>query len=144
MGDETVLHRIEVRVVHMGRVVAIVPNCVLPVSLLPDNPFATPGHDRRPCFGSRQRFRNRLLDRAPSTREIGVSFGQGPKTVHVVGQDDPGVDVERGTRPHLPHCFAQRVDVAHQIVRPAIEQIYREEVGSAGDSVSAIVGHDCN
>ena len=44
--DETVFDRIEMRVVHVSRKVAIVTDRVLPIPALPNAPFAAAGHDR--------------------------------------------------------------------------------------------------
>ena len=45
MFYQAVLHRIEMCVVHMSSEVAIVADCVLPITTLPDAAFATAGHD---------------------------------------------------------------------------------------------------
>jgi hypothetical protein len=44
--DETVFHRVEMRVVDVSRKVAIVTDRVLPIPALPDAPFAAAGHRR--------------------------------------------------------------------------------------------------
>ena len=44
--DETVFDRIEMRVVHVSRKVAIVTDRVLPIPAMPNAPFAAAGHDR--------------------------------------------------------------------------------------------------
>ncbi len=51
------------------------------------------------------------------------------------------IDVERPLRPSTRHRFAQRVDMAHQQVRAALQEIDGEEVGAAGHAIAAVVGH---
>jgi hypothetical protein len=57
---------------------------------------------------------------------------RGPQAVHVVGEDDPGVDVERGAAADFPNRVAQRADPRHQQIRAPVEQPHREEECSAG------------
>jgi hypothetical protein len=91
---QTVLDRVEMRAVHVSREVPLVTDRVLPVPPLPDAPLAASDHDGRSPFTGGQRFRERDLDRAPTTGEVGIAFRQGPQAVHVVGKEDPGVDAE--------------------------------------------------
>jgi hypothetical protein len=61
--------------------------------------------------------------------------------MHMVGQYYPGLDAKRRLPTHVADGGAQRIDVPHQQVRPAIEQVYSEEVRSARYAISAIVRH---
>jgi hypothetical protein len=61
--------------------------------------------------------------------------------VHVVGQDDPAIDMERGSPAHLAHGVAQRVDAGDEQVGTPVEQVYREEVSGPRDPVASIVRH---
>jgi NAD(P)-dependent dehydrogenase (short-subunit alcohol dehydrogenase family) len=81
-------------------------------------------------------------DRAPTAGEIGIAFRQGPQAVHVVGTYDPGVDVKGRAGAHPPDRFRQRFDLCDQQVRPAIEQVRREEEGSARNPIATIIRHD--
>jgi hypothetical protein len=60
----------------------------------------------------------------------------------VVGKDDPGVDLERRAGADLPNRIPQRIDVCHQQIRPAVEQIRREEERSARNPTATIIRRD--
>ena len=60
--------------------------------------------------------REQVLDRAPPAREVAVAFGQRPDRMHVVRQDDPGVDASRGA--DAPHRVAQVQGAVRQQGRP--------------------------
>jgi hypothetical protein len=62
-------------------------------------------------------------------------------TVHVVGKDVPGVNIERCTGTHLPDRVAQRVDARHQQVRPTVKQVHCKEERSTRNPIAAIVRH---
>lgn len=81
-----------------------------------------------------QRFRNRDLDHAPPAGEIGVTVRQGPRTVRVVGKDDPGVGAERCAGPHPPNGIPQRRFVS-PTNQTAVEQVYRKQEGSARNPI---------
>jgi hypothetical protein len=51
------------------------------------------------------------FDLSPAAGKIGVALGECPEAVHIVGQDDPGIDKERGPPADLAHRVAHRVDV---------------------------------
>ena len=60
----------------------------------------------------------------------------------MVGKHDPGVDVERRAGTHLPNRIAQRVDFGDQRIRPAVQQVRREEERSARNPIATIIRHD--
>ena len=62
--------------------------------------------------------------------------------MHVVGKHDPGVDVERRAGADLPNCLPQRVDLCHQQIRPAVEQVHREEECPTWNPIATIFRHD--
>lgn len=128
-------------VISIGRVVGFVPNCLLPKPSLPDSPFPLGGADRPKGFELRPIFGASDLDGFPAPEKIAVARRQGPDRVHVLGQDDPDVDVERTRGASPPHGTTQRVDRVDQQGIPVFEQVGREEVGSAGNPVAAVVGH---
>ena len=59
----------------------------------------------------------------------------------MVGKHDPGVDVERRAGTHLPNRIAQRVDFGDQRIRPAVQQVHREEERSARNPIATIIRH---
>jgi len=59
----------------------------------------------------------------------------------MVGQDDPGIYVERGSPAHLAHRVAQRADVGDEQLGPAVEQVHSEEIARSRDPITAIVRH---
>jgi len=66
------LHRIDVDVIHMGRVVLLVADRMFPESPLPDAALALGGADRRSPFGPRQGLGEGDLDRLPAGRVVRV------------------------------------------------------------------------
>jgi hypothetical protein len=56
-----------------------------------------------------QRFCKRGLDRLPPTGKIRIALWQGPQTVHVIGKDNPDIDMERRAGAHLPSAVTQRI-----------------------------------
>src|SRR5215469_14195057 len=60
---------------------------------------------------------------------------------HLLESDHPGIDVKRGERAHLANRGAQPVDLGHQGIGAAVEQVHREEKRSAGNSIAAIIRH---
>ena len=66
---------------------------------------------------------------------------QGPQAVHMIGKHDPGVDVEWRAGADLPNHIPQRVDLCDQQVRPAVEQVRREEERSARNPIATIIWH---
>jgi hypothetical protein len=128
-------------VVEVSPKIAIVADRVLPVAPLPDAALAAPGHDGRSRFVAGQRFRESDLDCAPPAGEVGIAFRQGPQAVHVVGQDDPGVDAERCAGTHLSNGLVQDVDLHHQEMRVAVTKVHGEEEGSTRNPITAIVRH---
>ena len=61
--------------------------------------------------------------------------------MHVVGEDDPRVDKERITETHPPNRVLESIDVCHEQLRSAIEQVHSKEVGSTRNPIAAIVRH---
>ena len=60
----------------------------------------------------------------------------------MVGKHDPGVDVERRAGADLPNRLPQRVDLCHQQIRPAVQQVHSEEERSARNPIATIIRHD--
>jgi hypothetical protein len=57
----------------------------------------------------------------------------------VIGKHDPSVDVERCAGAHSPDRIPQRADLCHQQIRPAVEQVRREEECPARDPIATII-----
>ena len=72
------------------------------------------------------------FDRLPAVGEVRVARRQGPDRVRVVGEHDPGVDLERHEVAHATDGGPQQVDVGDQEVGAAVAQVDREEGGAAG------------
>src|ERR1700736_3491938 len=57
-------------------------------------------------------FANAVLIARHRPGKLASPSGKRPQTVHVVGKDDPGVDMEWRAGAHLPNRVAQSVDFA--------------------------------
>ena len=138
---QTVLDRVEMDVIHMGGEIAIIadraPSTAAAKSRVRHG-WSSPVTAAR--YG--QRFCKRGLDRPPPAGKIGVAFRQRPQTVHVVGKDDPGVDMEWRAGARLPNRLAQSINSRHQQVRPSVKQIHCEEEGSSWNPIAAVVRHE--
>lgn len=121
---QTVLDRVETGVVEVSRKIALVADRVLPAAPLPDAALSAAGHDGRSRFVAGQRFGESDLDCAPPAGEVGIAFRRGPQAVHVVGQDDPGVDAEGCAGAHPSNGLAQDVDLHHQEMRVAVTKVH--------------------
>ncbi len=64
--------------------------------------------------------------------------------MHVIGKDDPGVDVEGCPNARPANRDAQYIDLLHQQIRTTVEQVDGEEVCSARNAVAAVVWHGEN
>jgi hypothetical protein len=135
------LHRIEMDVIHMGRIIPFVPDRVFPKSPLPDAAFPLPQGPDRSFRSLRNPSGKTRLDFAHTPGKIGVAFGQGPLAVHMVRQYDPGIDMERPPRQFRSHGIPQCRNFDHQQVRAPVPQICREEIGAPWHAIAAIVRH---
>jgi len=61
--------------------------------------------------------------------------------MHVVGQDDPGVDMEGPFAPCISDSFTQQVDLAQEEIRPAIRESDGKEDACAGQAGAAVGRH---
>ena len=57
----------------------------------------------------------------------------------MIGKDDPGVDAEGCAGAHPANRVAQYVDLRHQQIRSAVEQVHGEEEGSTRNLIAAII-----
>jgi hypothetical protein len=62
--------------------------------------------------------------------------------MHVLGQNDPGVDVETGLCTNPADRVAESIDFAHKQVAPPVKQIDGEEICATGNAVAPVIRHD--
>jgi hypothetical protein len=140
--DVTMLERIDVDIVDMGRVVRIVPDGVLPEAPLPDAPLVAPPADLGSVLDLLQGPREMLFDRPPAFRVIVVSGWECPDRVQVVRKHDPRVDVKRTPAAYAANGVSELGNVSdQQIIRVSLEQVHREKIRAARYADAAIVGH---
>jgi hypothetical protein len=72
---------------------------------------------------------------------VRIIFRQSPYAMHVVRQNDPGVDMKRGCEANGTNGCPKGFDLANQQIRPAVCQVYREEVRASRNAIAALVGH---
>ncbi len=140
------LYRIEMNIVHMPRVIPVIADRMLPKPALPDAPLALHPTNRRQTLTSRKRPRKGHFDFLPSSREIGVLRRQCPDAMQMIGQYNPGIDMEGPTTTNAPYCIAKFFDVTGQKFAAALQQVDGKKIGTARDTVAAIVWHgrlDC-
>src|SRR5262245_3778332 len=92
--DQAVLNRIEPAIVDVIVQVALVANEMLPIASLPDSALATAGPRLAEWLSCGNLLREANLDLVPAQGEIGIAGRQCPDRVHVVGEDEHGVDLE--------------------------------------------------
>jgi hypothetical protein len=68
--------------------------------------------------------------------------GWGPQAMHVVRQSDPGSDPKGRPEARPPDRLAQHIDMRHQQVGAAIEQVQSKKEGPAWNSIAAILRHE--
>src|SRR5438105_3519233 len=61
--------------------------------------------------------------------------------MHMIGEDNPGIDAEGCTGAHPANRVAQYVDLRHQQIRTGVAQVYGKEEGSARNPIAAIIRH---
>lgn len=66
---------------------------------------------------------------------------QGPQRVDCCGQDRDGLNRERVPGERLPHCAAQKIDLAQKKVIGALCQTEGKEISCAGHPAADVVGH---
>ncbi len=136
-----VLDRVEMHIVHVACVVPVIPDRVLPEPPLPDAALAPPHPHPRSLFIRRNGFREGFLQRPPSSGVVMVAGWKGPDTMHVVGQHDPSINVERRTGPNVTGRVAKGIDVGDEQSALAVQQVGGEEVCSSRHSVAAVIRH---
>ena len=103
-GHQSMFDWVDVDVIEVRLEISLVANGVFPESPLPDALFAF----GTPALAPVRKFmcleigaRERLLDQAPSGREIRVAIGQRPERMEMVGKYNVGIDLEGMTRADL-------------------------------------------
>src|SRR3989344_590888 len=139
---QTVLHRVDVYVVHMCPVIGFVFNQMFPEATLPEAPFpAPPAHCGEP-FRPWKGFGETGFDQAQPQGEIGVALRQPDHAMQVIRQHHPAVDVEPVGAAYRPDRFTQLLDMPGQeIVAVTPQQSEREEVGAARVPGASVIGH---
>lgn len=140
-GGVAVFDRVEVDVIHVGGVVRAVADGVFPEAALPDAAFGFGGAACGAGFAGFDGAGKAGFDDLLAHTVIGVAFGQGPETVRVIGEDDPGVDVEGVKHAGAADGGAEGFDGAGEEVGSAVEKVDGEDVRASRDSVAAVVGH---
>ena len=64
--------------------------------------------------------------------------------MHMIGEDNPGIDAEGCTGAHPANRVAQYVDLHHQQIRTGVAQVHCKEEGSARNPIAAIIQHTGN
>ncbi len=141
MRNETMLHRIEMHVIHMGAIIPLITNGMFPKTLLPNAPPLTRQNLGPFQFRIRQGFGKPLFDGAPPAGIIRIIFRQGPYAMQVVRQNHPRIRMKWRRPANRTNGGPERFDFPHQQVRPVVCQIYSKEVRSSRNAIAAIVGH---
>jgi hypothetical protein len=76
MSDETVFHRVEMRVIHVAGVIPLIADRMFPEAPLPDAALPAPVPHRRAAFGRRERLGERLFQSPPATGKSSSSGGK--------------------------------------------------------------------
>jgi len=84
--NPTVLHRVEMNVIHMPRQIGLIPDLMLPIAPLPDATLAFGLAADADVLDFSHPPRKPCLDLRPAQRIIGVVRGQTPNRVQVFGQ----------------------------------------------------------
>ena len=155
LRDKPVLHRIEPAMPQMRRHIGFVANVMLPKTSLP-NARITFSDLRRATQGGVPPHRCTAGGVKPHPTEtpaetrfdgthacaiIPVSRGQGPDAMHVVRQNDPGVDPEGSFGPRHGDGLAQSLHFIAQKRSAVTLQGHGEKDRSAGDSGAKIARH---
>ena len=139
---QAVLHRVEMRVIHVGRIIDAIADRVLPKPSLPNPALTLVLSNRRPTLSRWNRLREQFLQFPPSPREFIIVRWKRPNAVHMVRQYNPGVDMERRSPPNIPHGLPERIDVRHQKPAAPVKQVDREKVSPSGRPIATIIRHE--
>ncbi len=137
----TMLDGIDVNVIDMRGVVALITNRMLPKAALPNATLSSRGTGRGQLFRFWQRLYKGFFDLPPPPRIISIVWWKRPNGVHVIRHDYPCINMERALEAHLPHGISQCVNVCHEQIRVALQQIDGEKIGSAGNAVATVIRH---
>jgi hypothetical protein len=64
--------------------------------------------------------------------------------MHVVRQNNPGIDTKGRSDTRPADRFAPHIDMRHHQISAAIEQVQREKEGSAWNSIAVILQHEAS
>ena len=135
------LHRIEMQIIHMTRIIPLIADRMLPKAPLPDTPLAPRRPDKRTPFRFRKLSCEPRLDEPPTIGEIEIPRRQGPDTMQMIRQHHPAIDHKRPAAADIPHHRAQHIDMPDQsVIRETLQQVDREEITATGNAVTAVIG----
>jgi hypothetical protein len=89
----------------------LIADGVFPKSPLPDSSFAAGHAHRRTTLSWRQGFGKPLFNKPPPVGEVIVTRWQRPDAMQMIGQNHPGIDMERPCFSNLPHPGSEYFDV---------------------------------
>ncbi len=75
------------------------------------------------------------------TGEVSIPSWQSPQAMHVIGEDNPGVDAEGRAGADPAYRVAQYVDLRHQQIETGVVEVHCKEEGSARNPIAAIIRH---
>lgn len=61
--------------------------------------------------------------------------------MHMLRQDDPGVDVEWTPGSNFPHRRTKGFDLGGQQITAPVLKIHCKKIGAYGNKVAAVIGH---
>ena len=121
------LHRVNMHVIDMRRVITIIPNEVLPIAPWPNAAFTFGLSAVVDAFCCCKSARESGLNQRPTHRVVGVIFGQRPHGVNMIGQNDHGINRKRMRHFDTMDNITEQIAMSRQMIGATISQIDREE-----------------
>ena len=121
-------------------VVGLIPNVMFPKPSLPNAALAS-CNMAGPSMRHRHCARKPRLDHLHPRRKIPIALWQGPHTMHVIGQDDPRIDLKWPLRPRLPDSCPQALDTVHQCARSALRKRDGQKQAGTGQAGTNVIRH---
>ena len=129
-------------IIHMRRIIPIIANTMLPKTPLPNPALIPPHPSRRAEFDLRLRAHEQRLYLLPTRRGgVEVALRQCPQAMHVIRQDNPGINKKRPPTSDLSHRMAQAFDLRNQRLGTTVSKVDGEEMSATRDMVSSIFQH---
>ena len=135
------LHRIEMQIIHMTRIIPLIADRMLPKAPLPDTPLAPRRPDKRTPFRFRKLSCEPRLDKPPAIGEIEIPGRQCPNAMQVIRQHHPAIDHKRPAVTDIPYHGAQHIDIPDQsVIRETLQQVDRKKITATGNAVTSVIG----